>query len=184
MRLTHDEVQNFFTFEGTGMSERSTLPQTLVRLLKPLTKRLGAAAGLVLRAHTLGVRALVRDDDGRVLLVRHTYLPGWYLPGGGVDPGETIAEAAARELVEETGVAPSDAPRLFGLYLNRRVSRRDHVALMVFDLSVGHPTLRRPPHEIADLGFFALDALPEETTGATRRRLAEVFDGAAITAEW
>lgn len=156
----------------------------LIAVVKPLVKRLGVWFGLLTRAATLGVRGIVSDDDGRVLLVRHTYLPGWYLPGGGVDAGETVVEAIVREIVEETGVTPIGEPRLHGLYLNRRVSRRDHVALFVFEISAGRQEPRRPPFEIAEVGFFALDALPEETTGATRRRLAEVFAGAPTPAEW
>ena len=166
------------------MSIRDASHNALVRVARPLVKRLGVWVGLVTRAATLGVRAVVRDDDGRVLLVRHTYLPGWYLPGGGVDPGETVSEAAIREVREETGViAPAD-PRLFALYLNRRISRRDHVALLIFDRSAGRPVLRRPALEIAEVGFFPLDALPDEVTAATRRRLAEVFGGVAIAGDW
>mgnify|MGYP001766688768 CR=1 FL=1 len=156
----------------------------LIALTKPLVKRLGILFGILTRAATLGVRGIVRDDDGRVLLVRHTYLPGWYLPGGGVDPGETVVEAVVREILEETGVATVGEPRLFGLYLNRRVSRRDHVALLVFDTSAGRQQPRRPPFEIAEVGFFALDALPSETTAATRRRLAEVFGDGSAAADW
>ncbi|MDK9697010.1 MAG: NUDIX domain-containing protein [Siculibacillus sp.] len=156
----------------------------LITLAKPLVKRIGALVGVLTRATTLGVRGIVRDDDGRVLLVRHTYLPGWYLPGGGVDPGETAAAAVIREIVEETGVTPVGDPRLLGLYLNRRVSLRDHVALFVFDFSAGRQEPRRPPFEIAEVGFFGLDALPDETTAATRRRLAEIRGDAPVAAEW
>ena len=184
MRYTHGMIHSSFTNADPGMSKRETPRFSLIHLVKPLTKRLGAWVGLVARAATLGARAVVRDEDGRILLVRHTYLPGWYLPGGGVDPGETVAAAAVREVAEETGVTTLGTPRLFALYLNRRVSRRDHVALFVFDAPVAGQTLRRPAIEIAEVGFFALDALPQDTTDATRRRLAEVFEGAAITAEW
>ncbi len=184
MRWTHGMLHSSFTNAGSGMSIRETPRFSLVRLAKPLTKLLGAWVGLVVRAKTLGVRAVVRDESGRILLVRHTYLPGWYLPGGGVDPGETVAAAAVREVAEETGIAVLGSPHLFALYLNRRVSRRDHVALLVFDAPVAGQPLRHPAIEIAEVGFFALDALPEETTDATRRRLAEVFESASITAEW
>jgi ADP-ribose pyrophosphatase YjhB (NUDIX family) len=184
MRATHDTIHKVFTIAASDIPQIQGSPMPLLRLAKPLVKRLGGWFGLLTRATTLGVRAVVRDDDGRVLLVRHTYLPGWYLPGGGVDPGETILDACLREIAEETGVAVADPPRLFALYFNRRASRRDHVALFVVDTPVGRPPLARPAFEIAEVGFFALDALPADTTAATRRRLAEVFEGAETAAEW
>ena len=50
------------------------------------------------RGMTLGVRALVIDERNRVFLVKHSYVSGWYLPGGGVEPGETVIDALIREL--------------------------------------------------------------------------------------
>lgn len=155
-----------------------------VKMAKPVVQKLSGWVALLTRAMSLGVRGVVRDADGRVLLVRHTYLPGWYLPGGGVDRGETTVDAVIREIAEETGVRVAGPPRLVGLYLNRRTSARDHVALYVFDTAVGRPDLRAAPWEIAEVGFFALDALPDDTTAATRRRLAEVFDGVAVARTW
>lgn len=135
------------------------------------------------RPMTLGVRGLVIDPDNRVLLVRHTYIPGFYLPGGGVEAGETLIEALNRELSEEANVRIEEPPELFGVYLNRRVSLRDHVALYVVR-SFRHEGPLSPNYEIAEADFFALDALPRETTQATRARLAEALEKAAISPYW
>jgi ADP-ribose pyrophosphatase YjhB (NUDIX family) len=132
---------------------------------------------------TLGVRALVTDAENRVLLVRHTYVPGYYLPGGGVESGETMTEALFRELAEEGAVRPLSPPTLYGVYLNRRASPRDHVALYVVrHFHCDGP--RAPDHEIAEAGFFPLAALPSGTTEATRARIAEVLDGAPVSPYW
>ena len=61
------------------------------------------------RGMTLGVRGVVLDQQNQVFLIRHTYVPGWHLPGGGIDPGEQPADALARELHEETGLELLDA---------------------------------------------------------------------------
>ncbi len=76
-----------------------------------LISRLITLAALVQRPMTLGVRGLVIDRAGRVLLVRHTYVEGYYLPGGGVEGGETLERALTRELVEEANVVMEGARR-------------------------------------------------------------------------
>ena len=135
------------------------------------------------RGMTLGVRGAVFDDEGRILLVRHSYLPGWYMPGGGVEPGESMQESLGRELIEEGGIALTGRARLFGLYWNAHASPRDHVALYVCrDWDQAHPPPRNM--EIVDSGFFSPDALPKETTDATRRRLAEIAGETEPAAEW
>ncbi len=136
------------------------------------------------RGMTLGVRAAVFDAEGRVYLVRHSYTPGWYLPGGGVEPGETFVEAVGREVLEEGGMAIDAPPELFGLYLNRTISIRDHVALFVCRSWHQAVTLKIPNPEIVACGFFAPDALPEGATPATRRRLAEILKGEPLTPDW
>jgi ADP-ribose pyrophosphatase YjhB (NUDIX family) len=135
------------------------------------------------RPATLGTRAVVVDGTGRIFLVKHSYVEGWHLPGGGVEPGETLLEALARELAEEGNIRLGAAPQLFGIYFNKRISRRDHVALFIVRdfRQDGNP---RPNHEIVEHGFFPVDALPEDTSRATRARVAEVFGGAAVSELW
>jgi 8-oxo-dGTP pyrophosphatase MutT (NUDIX family) len=135
------------------------------------------------RAMTLGVRGAAFDESGRVFLIRHSYVPGWYLPGGGVELGETVEAALARELMEEGGIAVGQAPELFGVYFNRALSNRDHVVVFVCRgcRQVQPPQL--PNYEILEAGFFALDALPDGATEGTRRRLAEIA-GAPRSADW
>jgi 8-oxo-dGTP pyrophosphatase MutT (NUDIX family) len=135
------------------------------------------------RPLTVGVRAVILDADGKVFLVRHSYVAGWHLPGGGVESGETLHTALARELREEGNIELTDPPLLFGVYFNRRVSRRDHVAVYVVrSFRQSAPPL--PNHEIIAHGFFAPNALPEGTTGATRNRLAEVLAGGVVAELW
>jgi ADP-ribose pyrophosphatase YjhB (NUDIX family) len=135
------------------------------------------------RGATLGARAMVIDGKGRVFLVKHSYVEGWHLPGGGVETGETVHEALARELAEEGNIRMTAVPRLHGVFFNKRVSRRDHVALFVVrDFVQDAPP--RPNREIVAHGFFALEALPRDTSRGTRARIAEVFGGAAVSELW
>lgn len=135
------------------------------------------------RGLTLGVRGIVLDRDHRVFLIRHTYVSGWHLPGGGVETGETALEALTRELREEACIAVDENPQLCGIFFNTNVSRRDHVLVyLIRDFTVLGP--KRPDREIAEAGFFPLDQLPEGTTPATRRRLAEVLEAEPRAQTW
>ena len=135
------------------------------------------------RGLTLGVRGMAIDADGRIFLIKHSYVAGWHLPGGGVEPRESMREALDRELMEEGNIEILQAPRLFGVYHNRTFSGRDHVALYVIDAF----TQSMPPQPNAEIiahGFFARDALPTDTTAGTRARIAEVLDGIKPTELW
>lgn len=135
------------------------------------------------RGMTLGVRAVVIDDSGRVFLVRHTYVTGWHLPGGGVEVGQTLLDALRRELMEEARIELREDPPLHGVFLNSHVSPRDHVAIYVVR-AFTQDRLPEPNREIAECGFFAPDALPPDTTDGTRRRIAEVLHGVTRSATW
>jgi ADP-ribose pyrophosphatase YjhB (NUDIX family) len=135
------------------------------------------------RPVTLGARGMVIDGTGRVFLVKHSYVDGWHLPGGGVETGETVWTALARELEEEGNVKLNGAPQLFSIYFNARVSRRDHVALFIVrDFHQHKPP--EPNREIIEHGFFATDALPADTGRATRARIDEVFKGVSVSEMW
>jgi 8-oxo-dGTP pyrophosphatase MutT (NUDIX family) len=136
------------------------------------------------RPMTLGVRGLVYDREANaVFLIRHTYVPGWQLPGGGVEVGETLAEALEREFLEEGNIAFTAPPRLKSMHFNRRASRRDHVGFYLIE-AFSQSAPKKPDHEIAESGFFPLDQLPVGITPATLRRIAEVFDGTEPSPYW
>lgn len=155
----------------------------LRRVLEPVIRRLLHFYWRFSRGATLGARAMVIDGAGRVFLIKHSYIDGWHLPGGGVETGETLLEALARELAEEGNIQLGTTPQLYGFYFNKRASRRDHVALFVVrDFRQDGAPL--PNHEIIEHGFFPADALPEDASRATRARVAEVLGGAAISELW
>ena len=153
------------------------------RALEPALRRAMHLYWRFARGMTLGVRALVVDGAGRIFLVKHSYVSGWHLPGGGVEAGETLAEAIARELREEGNIEVTGPPRLHGIFFNDRDSRRDHVALFVVR-DFRQSAVPVPDHEIVAHGFFAVDALPNDTTAATRARIIEVIGGAPVRERW
>lgn len=161
--------------EGRGIPEIAGFP---TRAIVFLMHKVFA----VTRGMTLGVRAACFDEEGRIFLVRHSYVPGWYMPGGGVERGETVPAALAKELREEGNLEIIGEPELFHVYRNLNASPRDHV---VFYRATVRQTAPRPPdREIVESGFFALDALPEAVTTATLRRLAELSGAAEKPANW
>jgi 8-oxo-dGTP pyrophosphatase MutT (NUDIX family) len=155
----------------------------LRRGLEPAIRRVLHLYWRLSRGMTLGVRAVVLDDVGRVFLVKHSYVAGWHLPGGGVEPDETALEALARELREEGNIEVTSVPQLHAVYFNEHVSRRDHVILFVVRAfrQIAAPV---PDREIIAHGFFAPQALPPDTTISTRARIAEVLDAAPVAERW
>lgn len=150
---------------------------------EPMIRRLVHLHARLTRGLTLGVRALVINAAGEVFLVRHTYVSGWHLPGGGVETGETALTALARELREEGRITLTGPPLLHGLFFNGHVSRRDHVAVYVVR-AFSQDRAPGPNREIVECGFYAPDALPQATTRGTRARIAEVLGGKPAADEW
>ena len=153
------------------------------RPFEPVIRRILHAYWRFSRGLTIGVRGLIFDGEGRVFLVKHSYVAGWHLPGGGVEVGETLLSALERELREEGNIELTDPPKLHAVYFNRRISRRDQVALYVIR-SFRQTSPPRPNSEIVAHGFFATDELPPETSRATRERIAEVLTGRAAAELW
>lgn len=149
---------------------------------EPMLRPLMQAWWRMRRPMTMGVRALVENGDGHVLLVRHTYVDGWFFPGGGIERGETAQDALAKELAEEAGIAATEPPVLFGVYSNEQVFRGDHVLL--YQVRAWRPCGGEKAGEIAETGWFDPAQPPAGITAATHRRLREVFFGEVQTATW
>jgi ADP-ribose pyrophosphatase YjhB (NUDIX family) len=135
------------------------------------------------RGMTLGVRAVVLDGKNRVFLVKHSYVSGWHLPGGGVETGETFLDSLTRELREEGCIELTGEPQLHGLYFNRKISARDHVAVYVVREFI-QDRAPEPNREIIACGFFDPADLPPDTTRGTRLRLAEVLQNQPRMEDW
>jgi len=161
------------------------MPALCMQMIRRMRMRLFHLFFVATRPMTLGARALIYDRKaGAVFLIRHTYVPGWQLPGGGVEAGETVLDALQREIREECNIAIGrQPPQLTSMHFNRQASRRDHIAMyLVTDFSVIGE--RASDWEIAEARFFPLNALPEDITAASRRRIAEMLGSVPPTPDW
>jgi 8-oxo-dGTP pyrophosphatase MutT (NUDIX family) len=138
---------------------------------------------LLRRGLTIGVRAIVRSNDGKFLLVRHTYMPGWYFPGGGVEKGQTAEQSLRYELRQETGLQIVGKPIMHGLFYNNNVSKRDHVLAYQCDVQGGLEAKPRSM-EIAEIGYFSFEDLPQDIDPGTARRIREIVSGDERTEVW
>ena len=152
-------------------------------LPKPLRKWLFQLFSLSQRAMTLGVRIYATNGDGQVLLVKHTYVSGWHLPGGCVERGETVQETATKELLEETGLEAASTMELIHIYKNPSHSKYDHVALFKCIVKVSSREFSSND-EISEIGFFNPNDLPIGITKSTRNRIAELKQETIETEIW
>jgi ADP-ribose pyrophosphatase YjhB (NUDIX family) len=135
-----------------------------------------------LRLRTRGVKVMLFNREGELLLIRNGYgdTRSFVLPGGGVGWREEPHAAAARELMEEVGINAAEL-RLLGDYQANGEGKRDSISL--FEGSSDQP-LRIDGREVSEAGFFALDALPETTSPATRRRVTQWQKGGPFGGAW
>lgn len=121
-------------------------------------------------------------DQGRLLLTQREDFEMWCLPGGGVDVGESIAQAALREAREETGLEVA-LTRLVGVYSRPGYSPLDgHITLFAAQPVGG--ALRTQPGETIDLRFFDTRALPEDLVTLAQRRIHDAVAGAGGSVAW
>ena len=150
--------------------ERSDGTARLIRAGMWLSHGLRRLYWFVVRPVTRGVRAIPVTPDGRVVLVRHSYVPGWHLPGGGWEAGEAAESAMLRELREEIGLVSHGSVTWLEEYFHRPNHKRDTVQLFhVADVVV----VPRLSLEIEAVAAWPPDALPADATAATRRQVAQ-----------
>ena len=150
----------------------------LYSIIRAIAKKQQAWCGRI----TIGPRAIVLNADQQVLLVKHTYLADWYLPGGGVKRGESIKAAMVRELLEETGIVVqlSDL-ELFDIYFHPDEGLSDHPIIFVIrNYVMGHTF----SYEIEKTGWFDYENLPDVVSPGTLRRLQEFFKQQPRTQLW
>lgn len=148
---------------GTGL-----VPRPLHRTALRAAHRLRHRWRVLRKVPLQGVSVIAHDRQGRVLMVRHSYArPGWAFPGGGCKRGENPQEAARRELQEELGVT------LEGLHLLDRIeetiSGSPHTAFVYSGLVAG--AINPDGREVVEARLFATDALPDDMSLLTKRRL-------------
>ena len=139
-----------------------------------------AALLSIFARRSIGVRILLLKDE-QVLLVKHTYQPGWYTIGGTVEPKETPIFAIERELQEEVGVTLLSPPKLFSVYYSYHEKHDNYV---MFYIGTDPTQIPVSSPEIAESRWFPLAQLPEDTTPATRRRIEEYLGTRAIGEQW
>jgi ADP-ribose pyrophosphatase YjhB (NUDIX family) len=135
----------------------------------------------------LAVSIAIVDQD-KVLLMQREDFEIWCLPGGVVEDGESLAQAALREAREETGLEV-ELTRLVGVYSAPRW-RLSGLHVVVFAGRVVGGTLTPQPAEVIDLGYFTADALPEPLMIGQRQRILDALAGigggvaSSLAAEW
>ncbi len=134
------------------------------------------------RGMTLGSRVVVINAEGAALLVKPSYSKNWILPGGGVERGESMEQAATRELLEEAGVEAIGPLVLHGVFSNHKNFAGDHLACYV--LRNYQQLSWKPDHEIEATAFYQPYKLPQHVDTGSRRRIAEIIDQKPISQYW
>ena len=142
---------------------------------------LGLGTKALMSPVAFGVNAVVDDETGRVILVRHRYMQGLHLPGGGVSSGEPPAEAVIRELQEELGLFESSPPEFMSLYTRQFGFITNVVALYrVRNAKIAF----KPNFEIRDIAHIDPNEPPDDVRPGARRRLSELVGASPVSPYW
>jgi 8-oxo-dGTP pyrophosphatase MutT (NUDIX family) len=153
----------------------------MIRLILQVILKARQLYWFVVRPKTRGVRAIVVDEYGKVLLVKHRYGQGWYLPGGGVGSGETSENALKRELKEEVGIIRFFDEERLGIYVNEQEYKVDTITVFVLRC---YEIEDKKHMEVDQKKFFDPYLLPLETSPGTKRRIEEYLGIRVVTAKW
>lgn len=133
-----------------------------------------------------GAGVLVLDADGKLLMCRRRDNGAWAIPGGMMEPGESLEETARREVEEETGLRPAELV-LFGVFSGPELYYRYPNGDEVYNVTVAyvctrfHGTLRADGHEVTEVGWFPAHSLPAPLSPPVKPIILR-FTGGAIEA--
>lgn len=131
------------------------LAKSLLGIVKEATRHL-------LRRPVIGVVAVAKTKDNKLLLIRRRDTGRWALPGGTVEWGETLQSCVRRELREEAGVEVIHLGQLSGVYSHPDRDWRFHAVTIVVEAVVTTPiTQPKNPLEIIEVGMFDVNELPK-----------------------
>lgn len=129
----------------------------------------------------VGVNVAVIEEE-KILLTKREDFGVWCLPGGGVDEGESIGEAAVREAVEETGLEVK-LKRLIGIYSMPEARAWANLIVAFVGEAVGG-SLKAQAGEVLEMKFFPMDEIPENLLWGHRQRISDAVNGKGESAVW
>lgn len=150
---------------------------TFYKFANHLNRKIKSLVGV----STLGARAIIISPENKILLVKHTYQPHWYIPGGGIKKGESVKAALVRELQEEVGLTVFGEPEIFGIYHHIYLGVNDYPIIFIIK---NYNIAQTSSPEIEKIGWFDYNNLPEMVSPGTFRRLKEYFCHSPPSEKW